>query len=86
MLRGQRRGGCCIPDQHPQRIPTYLRSEVGAIATDASADKPGRDAEPEADRGKLTLSARESSGGSVVGVGVDSDAGMEFTISAAEGS
>ncbi len=72
---------------------TYLRSEVGAIATDASADKPGSEAEPDADRGKPMPSGRKSSaegGGSVVGGGggggVDSELGIELTISAAEGS
>jgi hypothetical protein len=68
---------------------TYLISEVGAIATEASADKPGNEVEPDADRGKPNPSGRKSraeGGGSVVEGGVDSEVGIEFTISAAEGS
>lgn len=57
----------CIP---AQGFPTYLRSEVGAIATDASADNPGSEVVPELPRARPRFSCLESSGGNVVDGGV----------------
>jgi hypothetical protein len=51
----------CIP---ARGFLTYLRSEVGAIATDASADNPGSEVVPG------WFSCLESSGGNVVDGGV----------------
>jgi hypothetical protein len=63
-----------------------LRSEVGAIATDANADNPGSEVVPELLRGRPRFSCLESSGGNVVDGGVESGFPNEWANSEADGS
>lgn len=61
------KGSRCIPSR---ACRTYLRSEVGAVATDANADNPGSDVVPGL---RPRFSCLESSGGNVVDGGVESE-------------